>query len=271
MLPFAPLTADRSSLPTTQQDDTTTTACVHDSMKWAKRALSRLTDEGLVSKSMLADLLSNKTVTTSEAFAGIGSGIIGDGFVTAAAKDFLASSATKEKMAPIQFKCLHAIEWDPKCIEELQALREPPACIFQDMACVVPKRLYNQCGLAHGSPKHPDRQTLERIVLRHKAKTTAWCVQHHRECPLVTTSFHRVSSPCVQHSTFGLRQKEGDPRFKYTLFWIMYCRTLKFPVVISECVLGLGTDVFDSLLGDMYVLMRFKTCPEEVGWRVTRP
>eukprot|EP00969_Alexandrium_andersonii_P253282 11194318-Alexandrium_andersonii.AAC.1 len=45
-----------------------------ETMKWAKAASARLADEGIDSRAAMIDLFSNKTLTSSEAFAGIGSG-----------------------------------------------------------------------------------------------------------------------------------------------------------------------------------------------------
>ena len=241
-----------------------------EAMSWCKKSIQRVLEAGLLSSEGLCQTMSGRIITTSEAFAGVGTGVVGDHFVEGAAKELIDKEADpKLGLQPIDFSCEYCIEWDAKCIKELELLPGRPAHIYTDIADVVPSSVRRQCGLDGASMPSPAH-----LIATLKATTSVTripCKVCKAPCQIRKTDLHRVSSPCQPHSTFGSRHGAADPRSKYAVIWACLCRTILYNVVLSECVPGMGDQLFQDMIGDIYLVQRFLCCPSELGWKITRP
>ena len=165
--------------------------------------------------------------------------------------------------------CEYAFEWDTKCIDELKLVVGGPEHIFKDVGGAVPSNIRASCGL--DGHLMPDLAEVSRVLRTMPIKTLLPCVKCTGDCGIIPSDMHRVSTPCQPHSMWRARTGFSDDRCKYALVWCRICSSLMYKVVISECVPGFGMKMFEDMLGSLFIMQRFLTCPRQLGWKILRP
>ena len=117
----------------------------------------------------------------------------------------------------------------------------------------------------------PDLAEVSRVLRTMPIKTLLPGVKCTGDCRIIPTDMHRVSTPCQPHSMWRARTGFSDDRCKYALVWCRICSSLMYKVVNSECVPGFGMKMFEDMLGSLFIMQRFLTCPLQLGWKILRP
>ena len=110
-----------------------------DAFNWCGQGFDRLMNSGVCSTQLLMSLLTDRVITTSTAFSGVGTPDTADVLIEHSAARFVSQNAGNEyanilqRAAPLKFTPLFAVESDAACREELLAMPQPPACLFPDV------------------------------------------------------------------------------------------------------------------------------------------
>ena len=87
------------------------------------------------------------------------------------------------------------------------------------------------------------------------------CARCRGVCCSTRSDIHTAGSPCQDFSVQG--KGEGWSGKRATCFWVRHLRHL---IVIHENVCGFGKSECESLLGDLYYIIRVETEVVELGW-----
>ena len=154
---------------------------------WAPVALRRLVAYDCLPREALKNALSNRTLTTSSAFSGIGSDAAADACIAAAGRDVLHELGHNQQ-PPLRFISLYNIEIVGTCRNEVLSGPDPPRCMFGDILEFAPPKLRGLCMRAMADAKLQNGQdTIHMEQLREalpKAvpKLTGYCFVHDRVC-----------------------------------------------------------------------------------------
>eukprot|EP00973_Karenia_brevis_P095967 12430011-Karenia_brevis.AAC.1 len=136
---------------------------VSESFKWFDHAMTVAVDHTEVSVNDCCKLLSNRKLSTSAAFAGIGAPENSCHAITCCSNAFLNQHGRSGTMSkPVKFTNSWMIEWDKKCIAEIKALPDPPDHVLTNILLILPFEVQKMCGL-HGG-KELSARSLRRIV-----------------------------------------------------------------------------------------------------------
>ena len=239
---------------------------------WAPVALRRLVAYDCLPREALKNALSNRTLTTSSAFSGIGSDAAADACIAAAARDVLHELGHNQQ-PPLRFISLYNIEIVGTCRNEVLSGPDPPRCMFGDILEFAPPKLRGLCMRAMADAKHQNGQdTIHMEQLREalpKAvpKLTGYCFVHDRVCRLRRAYRHVAGTPCVDHSRFGPRKRSSGPTEVLFLLWVSIRRALQDYIVIHENVPQFGKESLEEHLGDLYYIVRLHDIhPHLFGW-----
>ena len=183
-------------------------------------------------------------------------------------------------------RCVHSIEWDTECLEELGLLHRAhnehshtpdraglpfQTCRFGDLASFYAPEVMEVYAQLQRRP-HIAFEALYPLIMQGKGvKLTAWCYTCKKYCRLVSSDRHIAGTSCTAFSAQGLKRREFDKTILFFLSWVGLRRQLQEPQILYENVKGLH-ELLDKCLGDMYwVDDRAIVCPSYYGWAVTRP
>ena len=158
--------------------------------------------------------MTNRTITTSTAFPGVGTLETAGTVIARTAKAVigraLKSSDTVDDKAdefqPLAFAPKFAVEFNRACQEELLSLPDHsrPEQIFTNIMDFVPESAQAQCGIIGPIPlKHNDFLNDTILEQVQTACPTAWCVACGKMCRPHRTDKHTAGSPCTHRSAFG--------------------------------------------------------------------
>ena len=174
-----------------------------EAMQWAEHGLERILDHNIMDAESLAIALSDRTITTSNAFSGIAADDIADKVIHAAAAGIVQDTGSDRQ--PVQFVPSWSLEKDQKCQEELLHEAVCPKHVFGDIMKCVPHYVHSQSS----SPEQVRLQFMNSPVAK-----KMWCVKCGKQCMAESTHWHTAGSPCVDHTTFGLCQGEAGPAWR---------------------------------------------------------
>jgi site-specific DNA-cytosine methylase len=218
-----------------------------------------------VTPAEVVNRLSDRYLSSSGCFYGVGATEVGHGMITAAAQNFLETYAPdKPLLRPIQFTLDWAIEKNLTCRQEALANPNGPKHLFKDIDDFIPAEHRRSCGLDGGNKKSNDvlRQTLPYINMRRRA----WCFRCKHICQIAPTHIHQASAPCVYHSSLGNQDRNDGDGMRYHWLWIALMRTLRIAVIWTENVKQFGDVDFEEFLGDIYYVTRTITNPLKFGF-----
>ena len=107
-----------------------TVTTLNDAFGWCKQGFDKLLEASVLTHEQLARVLSDREVTTSTAFSGVGAPENADTILSNTARDFLGEAAGGQHLRHLTFKPLFAIEFNRACQKELLALPGPPQHVF---------------------------------------------------------------------------------------------------------------------------------------------
>jgi hypothetical protein len=235
-------------------------------MAWQRHAFDKLAN-GPLGAHGLAQLVSNRMITTSSACGGICTDMVADSMLESAAKEHLRSCGHGD-VRPIKLNALYTIEHDMKCIEEILALPEPPDHIFGDLSDFVPTELRKPFGLDGGDEAPPGE--LRRMIASCTPLTKAWCYKHGNVCNMETSDAHRAGTSCKDHSNAGLRLHEYGPQAKFFWIWIALRKLLRDKMISHENVTSFGVALLHEELGSIYIIIRVVIDAVDLGWATER-
>lgn len=224
------------------------------------------------------NVMTNRRVTTSIAFSGIGSPETSDYQINRATRRKLQKMIASEKCehgrqrlerrSPINLCNIWCIECSEKCWEELLCLPEPPVHIFTDISEFVAKHLRKAMGLDNG--KELTSSELRELIPFSTLVSKAFCVVHGKRCTITKTDLHTAGSPCTDHSSMGKGSKMEGKQAKLFYVWIALVRALLFNIIFHENVPQLGSGDLIFFLGDLYIIITTIVDIDELGWPCLR-
>ena len=231
-------------------------------------ALTKLDTGGLD----IVDLVTDRHVTTSSCFTGIGGDLVCNDLVHGGIARYLRynrSDLPSNRLA-MTLSSLWTCEKSPKCQEEIfaQPPHMQPLHVFGDIREFVPKHLRKNIGLDNGTEL--DARDLKAILPWATMRTSAWCYKHGKTCTLERSDFHSSSPPCTDDSRSGRRGGEDGVNRKHFYIFVGMRRTLRENFVRCENVDEFGVSELNELLGDLYVIVKVRTEAHDYGYCTNR-
>ena len=243
---------------------------VNEAMMWCQRGFERIANCTRLTANGLARLFSNRRITSSGVFSGIGSAELAHGIIDKTADRFIDSLPAHDRplLGPMTSFSAWGIERDHSCQEALIAHPFGPECIFSDVLDILPPQARLACGLDGGTELQAAQ--LKEVIIKSKVDLSAWCVRHGRKCRLQRTHMHVAGTPCINHSSMGKRELFSGSAAKLFFAWARLMRVLLIPIIFHENVPAFGTEALSDILGDLYIIVRCLICPTQLGWATAR-
>ena len=111
---------------------------------------------------------------------------------------------------------------------------------------------------------------VRKILRKHDLPERAWCIVHGGKCCIAQTDLHIAGHTCVDHSPLGKRKKAQGPHMKYFLIWTANIRKRRFKIVVGENVKEFPMSLYESEVGDMYIIIKTVVSAARQGWATER-
>lgn len=228
----------------------------HDSMAWASHAAAKV--EQVSGRAFFAQF-AGQTLTISSSCSGV---------LTPELAAHIGCHAINQRLAPesqaFRVQPLFAVEKNAKCQEEILHLPgdQKPRHVFADQLSFLGGDVRAKCNAKPQAARH--------LIMASASLGCAWCVRHGAYCKAERADLHVAGTPCVAHSSFGLRGGFDDPVNQVFYAWALQRIALKEPHIIHENVEDFGEEVMTQLLGKWYRWTRVVVTPLELGWPTRR-
>ena len=141
----------------------------------------------------------------------------------------------------------------------------PPECLFGDILEFyvdgIRKHVRHQLKMIKDLGRESARRKGIYLNLRdmipafrtgHLTRRNAFCYVHQRSCCLTPSKVMQSGTPCVGHSSIGLREEEDDVSTVAFMAWVSIVNDLEYPIVVHENVEQFPAELLDELLGCKY-------------------
>ena len=240
--------------------------CVDESMRWVQHALDRVVEHELCADDDVFAALSDRTISTSNAFSGIAADHIADKAIAQAAAE-LHRQRQEGNMSgrSIEFKSAWSLEKKPTCQEELLHDTVRPTHVFGDIMDCMPNSIRLMA-----KDKTVDRSTLRHAMLAATPLQKMFCCNCGKRCPILWTEWHTAGSPCTDFSSYGCGLELDGPTAPYFWGWCALMLHLKPNIIFHENVQKFGESELASIFGSLYLYCRIVTAPCNEGWAIRR-
>ena len=233
---------------------------VDESMSWVHHALDRLVDHDLCVEDDVDAALSNRIISTSNAFSGIAADHTADNTIQ-------TGVAERRNIGPgkcVRFQHVWALEKRHSCQEELLHETVRPSHVFGDIMNCMPHSVRSMAAST------VDRTDLRRAMLMATPLMAMHCVACGKPCSILWTEWHTAGSPCTDFSSYGLGLELDGPTARYFWAWCALMLHMRPHIIFHENVQKFGETELAAIFGGHYIFCRILTTPNSEGWAIRR-